>query len=644
MTISNSDKLENHGKLIALGIGALGVVFGDIGTSPLYAMKEIFFGKESLHAGFETVMGVTSTIFWALTLIVTIKYIVLVLRADHQKEGGVFALYALLRHIKTKYRKVVLGMLVLAAGLLFGDGVITPAISVISAVEGIGVAMPSLTSWVVPITLCILTGLFLVQKNGTSKIGAVFGPIMLVWFLVIGLMGVGQIWQNPEILGVLNPVWVWRFVTSVPFHELLVILGFVMLVVTGGEAMYADLGHFGVGPIRLGWLAVAYPMLTLNYFGQGAYLLSGQLVKEGSIFYSMAPSWGLYPLIALATLATIIASQALITGAYSLTAQAYSLYLLPYIPTNHTHNDHEGQIYIRLVSYALYVGCVALVLMFQSSTNLASAYGLAVSGVMLVTTISVAYLAYYQWRWKMWMTVIVFVPFAIIDASFLVANSLKFMEGGYVPFSIGLLLLAIMYIWKRDVVKVEKQLLFDSMLTIGDLLKIRDRSRNFTPNTVVIMSEVFLEKKSDNVPHLNKLYLDKYGLLPEHLIFLTIRTHHDPYIEKKDRLTVVPIDIEPVSGTLLSVCLNFGFMEEPNIEKYLQQLVKLYPQAVNRELDKWVFHIIEQRVSSAAVGRVQKLRDAIFTFMYRLALNEDEQFGLGKKFHVTAEVVPVKIK
>ncbi len=494
--MQKSDQSASHGGLLALGIGALGVVFGDIGTSPLYAMKEIFFGKESMHIGLESVMGVTSTIFWALTLIVTVKYVLLVLRADHEKEGGVFALYALLRHIKTRFRKVVLGLLVLAAGLLFGDGIITPAISVISAVEGIGVAMPAMISWVVPITLCILTALFLVQKNGTSKIGAVFGPIMLVWFVVIGLMGVGQIWQSPEILGAFNPIWVYRFVTSVPFHELLIILGFVMLVVTGGEAMYADLGHFGVGPIRLGWLAMAYPMLTLNYLGQGAYLLSGQVVKEGSIFYSMAPSWGLYPLIALATAATIIASQALITGAYSLTAQAYSLYLLPYLPTTHTHDAHEGQIYIRLVNYALYVGCVLLVLVFQNSTNLASAYGLAVSGVMLVTTISVAYLAYYEWRWRVWQMLLVFVPFAAIDASFLIANSLKFMEGGYVPFSIGIGLLAIMYIWKKDVRKVEKQLLIDSMMTIGELLKIRDKSRNFAPNTVVIMSEVFLQKKN----------------------------------------------------------------------------------------------------------------------------------------------------
>lgn len=638
-----NQKHKENNKLILMAIGALGVVFGDIGTSPLYAMKEIFYGKEAMIINSDSVMGVTSTIFWALTLIVSIKYVLLVLRADHQKEGGVFALYALLRHIKSKFRIIILGLLILAAGLLFGDGVITPAISVISAVEGIGVAMPSLISWVVPITILILTGLFAVQKNGTSKIGAIFGPVMLLWFVVIGIMGIYQIRNVPGILYALNPVWIIKFITEVPFHELLVILGFVMLVVTGGEAMYADLGHFGVGPIRLGWLAVAYPMLVLNYFGQGAYLLSGAVVHEGSIFYSMAPSWALYPLILLATLATIIASQALITGAYSLAAQAYSLYLLPYLPTKHTHHDHEGQIYIGLINYALYVGCIFLVLVFQNSTNLASAYGLAVSGVMLVTTISVAYLAYYDWKWSGIIVGLVFVPFALIDTTFLVANSLKFMEGGYVPLSIGLGLLTVMYVWKKGVGKVEKQLLADSHMTLSKLLKIRDKSRNFTPNTVVILSEIFLSKKSDNIPHLNQLYLEKYGLLPEHLIFLTINTHHEPVISDADRMVVVPIDVVPVSGTILSVKLNFGFMEEPDVEKYLQELIGMYPNAVNKDLSKWVFHVVEQRIITNSKNILAKLRDIIFKIEYRLALNEDEQYGLGKKFHVTAEVVPAKI-
>lgn len=643
--MTNHSDSEGHKKqgIIALSLAALGVVYGDIGTSPLYAMKEIFFGKEAAILNHASVLGVTSTIFWALTLIVSVKYVLLVLRADHQKEGGVFALYALLRHMASKYRKLILGMLVLAAGLLFGDGVITPAISVISAVEGLGVVAPTLSGWVVPITLIILTGLFAVQKNGTSRIGAIFGPIMLVWFFVIGVMGVSHIAGNPSILEALNPVWVYRFVSEVPIRELLVILGFVMLVVTGGEAMYADLGHFGVSPIRLGWLSVAYPMLIVNYFGQGAYLLSGKTVIEGNIFYSMAPQWALYPLIILATLATIIASQALITGAYFLAAQAYSLYLLPYLPTKHTHDAHEGQIYIRLVNYALYVGCVVLVLIFRSSTNLASAYGLAVSGVMLVTTISVAFLASWQWKWKKWQVLLVFVPFALIDTTFLIANSVKFVEGGYVPLTIGLVLLAVMYVWNRGATKVEHQLVADSGITVKKLLKVRDASRNFTHNTVVIMSEMFISKMTDNIPHLNQVYLERYGLLPEHLVFLTIQTHHEPYIANNERMEIVPLDIEPKNGTIVSVKLNFGFMEEPEVEKYIKRLGKVFPMAVNEDLDKWTFHVVEQRVLTSSKSMLGKLRDALFVTMYRLALNEDEQFGLGKQFHVSAEVVPVKI-
>lgn len=630
--------------IIALALGALGVVYGDIGTSPLYALKEIFFGKEAMELTREAIMGVTSTVFWALTLIVTVKYIVFVLRADHQKEGGVFALYAILRHVKSKYKIVILGLLVLAAGLLFGDGVITPAISVISAVEGLGVATPMLAPYVVPITILILSGLFAIQKNGTAKIGTIFGPVMLVWFIVLAWLGLIQIGGNWEILQILNPIWVVRFVGLVPFHELLIILGFVMLVVTGGEAMYADMGHFGKKPIRLSWLLVAYPTLVINYLGQGAYLLSGKEVVGGSIFFSMAPSWALYPLIGLATLATIIASQALITGAYSLAAQAYALYLLPYLPTKHTHYAHEGQIYISLVNIFLYVGCVLLVLVFGSSTNLASAYGLAVSGVMLVTTLSVLMVAIYEWRWSSWIAAIVFVPFAFIDGTFLVANSLKFVEGGYVPLMIGLTLLLVMSVWKWGQDYIRSELTQDSKLTMGQLLKIRDKASVFTPGTVVILTNRFIEKKSDALPYLNNLYLEKYELLPQHLVFLTVHIHHEPYMNK-ERLTVVPFDLEPKTGTIISVKLNFGFMEDPDIEGYLSKIQKQYTKAVDKDSNKWVFHVVEPRVITNGTRVLwEKLRSKLFQLMYRLSLDEDEQLGLGRKYHLTAEVVPIKIK
>ncbi len=642
--MSNQSGHDGKSSVIALALGALGVVYGDIGTSPLYALKEIFFGKEAMELTHESIMGVTSTVFWALTLIVTIKYIIFVLRADHQKEGGVFALYAILRHIKSKYKVVVLGMLVLAAGLLFGDGVITPAISVISAVEGLGVATPALTPFVVPVTILILSGLFAIQKNGTAKIGAIFGPVMLFWFAVLAWLGLMQIGGHWEILQIFNPIWVIRFVQLVPFHELLVILGFVMLVVTGGEAMYADMGHFGKQPIRLSWLAVAYPALVINYLGQGAYLLSGKEVVAGSIFFSMAPGWALYPLIILATLATIIASQALITGAYSLAAQAYSLYLLPYLPTKHTHYEHEGQIYISLVNVFLYVGCVVLVLMFRSSSNLASAYGLAVSGVMLVTTISVLMVAIHEWQWKIWVAALVFGPFAIIDSTFLIANSLKFVEGGYVPLMIGMTLLLVMSVWKWGQDYIRAELTRDSKLTMKQLLKIRDSATVFTPGTVVILTNRFIENKNDTLPYLNNLYLEKYELLPQHLVFLTVHIHHEPYMNK-ERLTVVPFDLEPKTGTIISVKLKFGFMEEPEIESYLSNLQKQYVTSVDKDKAKWVFHVVEPRVVTNGTRILwEKLRSRLFQFMYRLSLDEDEQLGLGRKYHLTAEVVPIKIK
>ena len=641
--MSMSKNISHNGVgLFGLTLGALGVVYGDIGTSPLYAMKEIFFGHEHTILNQASIYGVTSLVFWALTIVVSIKYILLVLRADHMKEGGVFALYALLRHVKTRYTPWLLGLLVLAAGLLFGDGIITPAISVVSAVEGIGVAAPSMSRFVVPITIGILSVLFVVQQNGTSKIGKVFGPVMLVWFLSLAVIGIGSFIRHPDIIAALNPYWAYHFLTNTPTHHLLIVLGFVMLVVTGGEAMYADMGHFGRTPIRLGWLAIAYPALILNYLGQGAYLLSGSEVVGGSIFFSMIPSWALYPMIALATLATIIASQAMITGAFSLASQAYSLYLLPYLPTKHTYEGQEGQIYIGLINIFLYVGCIILVLVFQSSTNLAAAYGLAVAGCELITTLSVATLARHLWKWSWWQVIMIFVPFWMIDWSFFVANALKFFEGGYVPVTIGIGMLLVMKTWNWGANLVQNALYRESKMTVKELMKYRDKQRNFTPNTVVIISEKFIESSSDLIPHLNQLYLQKYGMLPEHLVFLTVYTHHEPYMIN-DRFTIVPIDIEPASGTILSVKLNFGFMEEPNIEKYMQKLVALYPQAVNVDRTRWIFHVIVPRVLTRATNIVSRIRNRLFKIMYKLALDEDEQFGLGKKYHVTAEVVPILI-
>ena len=377
-------------RLLGLSLLALGVVYGDIGTSPLYTVSQVFFGTAAKVANPVVVLGGISAIFWALTLVVTFKYVVFVLRADHQAEGGVFALYGLLQKHKTRIGVFLLILLTLAAGFLFGDGMITPAISVISAVEGIAVASPNFAGLVIPLTILILSALFFVQRKGTSAIGAVFGPVMLVWFCTLAALGVSWIVKEPGILRALNPEYILLFFKTLALRDVFVVLGFVMLAITGGEAMYADLGHFGRAPIRLSWLTIAYPALVLNYLGQGAYVLSGSPVSGGTIFYSMAPHAFLGILIVLATMATIIASQALITGVFSLAAQASALHLLPLIPIKHTHHHHEGQIYIAPVNALLYAGCIALVLYFGSSSRMAGAYGMAVSWVMLATTIAVS--------------------------------------------------------------------------------------------------------------------------------------------------------------------------------------------------------------------------------------------------------------
>lgn len=642
---SESHQVNNWKSIFALSLGALGVVYGDIGTSPLYALKEIFFSKEGLTVTPPHVYGAVSTVIWALTLIVTIKYVVLVLRADHEAEGGVFALYARVRKLKIPGKPIFLLMLIFAAGLLFGDGVITPAISVISAVEGLGVATPALASYVVPITIVILTGLFAIQKNGTSSIGKIFGPVMLMWFGVLSIMGVFNILKFPAIIGALSPINVIYFVSSVPFHELLIILGFVMLVVTGGEAMFADLGHFGRLPIRLSWLTIAYPALTLNYLGQGAYLLSGEKIISRSIFYSMVPSNFLYLLIILSTMAAIIASQALITGAYSLSSQAMALDLLPTMTTKHTHKDHKGQIYMQFISIALYVGCIILVLSFKSSTNLASAYGLAESGVMLATTISVALIAKYGWKWKVVSLIAVFVPFLMIDVMFMTANSLKLFEGGFVPLSIGLVLLGIMVSWRWGMNRLKSATQIQSKYTVRDLLERRINSTAFVPKTVVIVADQLVDSLESHLPPLNEEYLSRYELMPEHLLYLTVKTHHEPYMSH-NRIDIVPLDTDPTTGTILSAQINYGFMEEIDLRSALKTLREIHPESLHSDLDQWVFHVLHPRPFTVKSfhSLKRKIEYFIFKFLYKNSMTTEDFLRLNASYHVTAEVVPVKLK
>ena len=429
-----------------LALGALGVVYGDIGTSPLYAMDQIFRVAPARTA--EDALGAVSLVIWTLTVIVAIKYALLVLRAQNDGEGGVFALYGLLHDRKDRRARLLLWALMVGAGLLIGDGMITPAISVLSAVEGVGVAAPGLSSAVVPITLGLLIALFAVQFKGASGVGSVFGPIVLVWFIAIAALGAAAIAEAPQILAAFNPAYGFLYLGRVDFVGALMLLGALMLVVTGGEAMYADLGHFGALPIRLSWYAIVYPALLLNYLGQGAHLIGANEVAGDKLFFALSPSWLLMPMVVLATFATVIASQSLISGAFSLVSQAIRLGLFPRLDIEHTHHAHEGQVYIPAVNWALLVGCVTLVLVFGSSSALAAAYGLAVSGVMVITSVAMIPIALRYWGWSSTLTALVWGPLTALNAAFFAASSLKLLEGGYVPIAVGAAAFAMMATWR----------------------------------------------------------------------------------------------------------------------------------------------------------------------------------------------------
>src|SRR6516164_410954 len=478
----------SRGNAATLSIGALGVVFGAIGTSPLYAIDQIFFGLADVSRTPENILGAISLAIWAITIIVAIKYALLVLQADNDGEGGLFALYGLLHRFRNEGRRVVLWSLMLGAGLLFGDGMITPAISVLSAVEGLEVAAPALTSMVVPITIGLLTALFAIQFKGTSGIGIVFGPILLLWFVVIAGLGGLQTFQHSEILWAFNPVYGLEFLAHTNLFEVFIILGALMLVVTGGEAMYADVGHFGAQPIRTSWFTVVFPALLLNYLGQGAYLLTGASVAGGKLFYSLVPSSLLYPMVLLATVATIIASQALISGAFSLVSQAIRLGLFPRLALLHTHRAHAGQIYVPFINWSLFLGCILLVMTFGSSSALAAAYGLAVSGVMVITSLAMFPIARHYWNWGGIMTGLIFGALTAVNGSFLVASSLKFLEGGFVTISVGIAVFVVMATWQWGRKVTFAAYSAKSTMTMAELIGLHRDCKTFMERNAVLMA------------------------------------------------------------------------------------------------------------------------------------------------------------
>ena len=543
----------------ALVLGAIGVVYGDIGTSVLYTVKEVF---GSGHVPFTTdnVYGILSILFWTLTFIVSLKYVVLVLRAGNNGEGGLVAMLALAsQSVKEKpaLRRALLVVGIFGTCLFYGDGVITPAITVLGAVEGLEVMSPNLHGAIIPLTLVILLGLFMVQKHGTSSIGRFFGPVMIVWFVTIAALGVAQIARHPEILWALSPHYALGFMLANP-GTTFVLLGAVVLCVTGGEALYADMGHFGKQPIRVAWFSIAMPALTLNYFGQGALLLENPDAVKNP-FYMLAPAWALMPLVVLATAAAVIASQALITGAYSVTKQVIQLGYLPRLRVEHTNVKEAGQIYMPFVNWSLFVAIVLAVVMFRSSSNLAAAYGIAVTLDMLITTTLTFFVVRYNWRYPLPLCIAATGCFFLVDLAFFSSNLLKLLQGGWFPLFIGGSVFLLMMTWQRG-----RELLHDKRR--AEAIDLRDflTAVMASPPTRVDGTAVFLTGEPGIVPNALLHNLKHNKVLHAQNLFVTVHNHEVPWIGMDKRL-----QIEPLGGDCWQVTVNYGFKNDPDLPRAL---------------------------------------------------------------------------
>ncbi len=548
--------------LSALTLGAIGIVYGDIGTSVLYAVKTVF-ASGYVPLSTDNIFGILSIFFWTLTVIVSIKYVMLVLRADNHGEGGTAALLALASHaVKDKpvLRRRLLMVGMFGAALFYGDGVITPAISVLSAVEGLEIVSPALTHYVIPLTLVILFALFLVQKRGTGGIGKFFGPITLLWFVAIGVLGALQIVDNPGILKALSPWYALRFMFESP-GTTFVILGAIVLCVTGAEALYADMGHFGKRPIRLAWFSVVMPALTLNYFGQGALLLGNPAAVKNP-FYLMMPEWALLPMVGLATMATVIASQALISGAFSATKQIVQLGYLPRLYMVHTSIKQTGQIYIPFINWALFVAIAMAVVFFRSSDALATAYGIAVCGNMLITTILTFYVIRYGWKYPLALCIAATGIFFVIDFAFLASNALKFVEGGWFPILIAGAIFTLMLTWKQGRIILNEKLRADSI----DLKSFLE-AVFVSPPARVEGTAVFLTSEPGTVPNALLHNLKHNKVLHEYNLFVTVHSHEVPWIGLDKRL-----QIESLGRHCWQVVIHYGFKNDPDVPQALLQM------------------------------------------------------------------------
>lgn len=604
-----------HSGVLALSVGSLGVVYGDIGTSPLYAFREAITAASGSGGvvNSEAVLSVLSLILWALILIVTVKYVLILLRADNNGEGGTLALMALAQHAIGRRVPIVFLFGVISASLFYGDAIITPAISVLSAIEGLKLATPAFDPYVVPLTTIILIALFVAQSKGTARVAALFGPIMTIWFVVIALPGPFYIADNPGILAAINPVHGISFLLT---HGKIgfVTLGAVFLAVTGAEALYADLGHFGKRPIQIAWVRLVLPSLVLNYLGQGAMVLANPKAIENP-FFLMYPSWALLPMVALATAATIIASQAVITGAYSITRQAIQLGLLPRLEIRHTSETLEGQIYMPRVNALLLIAIVLLVGMFRSSDALASAYGIAVSGTMVVTAAMAFILFWRGWHWSLAAASLLIAPLFIVDTSFFLANTLKIHSGGWVPLAFASIAITVMYTWRRGTRLLFEKTRKQELPLIALAKKLDAKPPHRVPGTAV-----FLTSDPESAPTALLHSLKHYKVLHEKNVILTVRTEDIPRVSPEDRVSV-----ESISKTFSLVGLRFGFMETPNVPKAL---------AIARTLG-WQFDIMStsfflsrRSLKPAVRSGMPRWQDRLFIMLTRSANDATDYFHI----------------
>jgi KUP system potassium uptake protein len=604
--------MDAHQKqsLPAVTLAAIGVVYGDIGTSPLYTFKECFSPHIGLPPIQPVIFGFLSLIFWALILVVSVKYLAFVLRADNRGEGGILTLMSLAgRNTYAGTTTILLVLGLIGGGFFYGEVVITPAMSVLSALEGLSVATPALSPYILPVAIAVLTGLFVIQKHGTGSMGKLFGPIMLVWFVSLGVLGAISVFKHPQVLAALNPHWAIQFFLTyktVAFFS----LGSVVLAITGVEALYADMGHFGKFPIQLAWFSVALPALVLNYFGQGALILNNPSAIENP-FFLLAPEWLVFPMVILSTMATVIASQAVISGVFSLTRQAVRLGYLPGMNILHTSEVEAGQIYIPFVNWMLYIAVLIVVLTFRESTNLAAAYGIAVTGTMVITSILVCTVARHNWDWPRRIVKIILVSLLLIDVPLFLANVVKFFAGGWLPVMLGALMFIVMATWKWERFLLLRQLSRMSMPLESFVAMVEKEAPQKVPGTAI-----YLSRTQQGIPHALLHNLNHNHVLHERIVLMTFRTQDVPYVDPDQH-----IEIKSLSPNVWRISATYGFHETPDVHEVFRRCA-MKGMAFN--LNNTSFFLSRETLLPSHRSILARLRAALFIWLSKNSLRTND--------------------